>query len=124
MTWGKAEIRGGTLETRNQNFVLASLTTFKVERPLLAPSLLLGGAFAGFTVAFADLLYPSEILSTLSVSGLSVFAGMQIGQLRLHGADLRGTTLGHALWGRYASLNQTRKEIAAKVDGDLAGGGQ
>lgn len=114
--WGSVRVEGGAVVTHNQTFVLAALTTFKVERPFLMPSILLGGAISGWTVAFADLLYPMEILSTLGVCGLSVLVGMQVGQLHLHGGDLRGSTLGHSLWGRYASLNSIRAEIAAKLD--------
>ena len=116
MIWGSVRVEGGAVVTHNQTFVLAALTNFKVERPFRTPSLLLGGAIIGWTAAFADLLFPLEILSTLGVSGLSILIGMQAGQLRLHGGNLRGTTFGHALWGRYASLNKVRAEIAAKVD--------
>ncbi len=114
--WGSVRVEGGAVVTHNQTFVLAALTNFKVERPFKMPSLLLGGAIAGWTAAFAELLYPLEIFSALGISGLSVLGGMQVGQLRLHGADLRGTTLGHAVWGLHASLQEVRAEIAAKLD--------
>ncbi len=114
--WGSVRVEGGAVVTHNQTLVLAALTVFKVERPFLMPSLLLAGAFGGWTAAFFNLLYPVEIFSTLGASALSVLIGLQVGRLHLHGGDLRGSTLGQSSWGRYRSLNRVRTEIAVKLD--------
>jgi len=116
MIIGTIRIENGTIVTHKKTFVLSPLTFFDVNQPFLIPSRLLAGAFIGFTVAFSDLLYPIEIASILGASLLSIVAGWQVAQLRLHGSDLRGTTYGQALWGRYASLQKVRSDIAVKLD--------
>lgn len=122
MIWGTVEVKDGVIETNKHTFVVSVLTNFGIERPFLIPSRLLSGAFVGFTIAFFDLLYSVEIFLILSICGLSVFAGAQIAQLRLHGGDLRGTTLGHALWGTHGSLQKVRAKIADKMSPNTKGG--
>jgi len=122
MIWGTVKVKDSVIETNKYTFVLSVLTNFGVERPFLIPSRLLSGAFVGFTIAFSDLLYPIEIFLILGASGLSIFAGAQIAQLRLHGGDLRGTTLGHALWGTHSSLQNERAKIADKISPNTIGG--
>ena len=124
MIIGSIRVKGGTIVTHKKTFVLSPLTFFDVDQPLLIPSIILAGAFAGFTVAFSDLLYPMEIATILGASALSLIIGWQVAQLRLHGSDLRGTTYGQALWGRYASLQKVREELEEKFDATVTGGTQ
>ncbi len=124
MIMGSIRVKGGTIVTHKKTFILSPLTFFDVNQPLLIPSILLAGAFAGFTVAFSDLLYPIEITSILGACALVIIIGWQVAQLRLHGSDLRGTSYGQALWGRYASLQKVRAELAKKFDATVTRGGQ
>ena len=112
---GFVRVKDGAIVTHRDTFVLPPLSSFSIRRPFCAPALLLGGAFAGFTITFIDLLYPIEIFSTLGACAASILAGVQIAQLRLHSGDLRGTTLGHLVWGSHADLNKKRAELTAKI---------
>ena len=116
MIWGSIRFNGGAIITHKKTFVLSPLDYFDVYQPLLMPTRILGGAFIGFTAVFADLLYPVEMASILGASFFSIGIGWQIAQLRFHGGNLRGTTYGHALWGRYASLQKIHSEISDKFD--------
>ena len=115
MILGFAYVKDGAIVTHRDTFVLPPLSSLSIRRPFCAPAFLLGGAFAGFTITFVDLLYPMEIFSTLGACAVSILTGIQIGQLRLHSGDLRGTTLGHLVWGSHGDLNEKRAELTAKI---------
>jgi hypothetical protein len=66
---------------------------------------------AAFTLAFADLLYASEMIGFAIAIALIVIAGAQIGQLKLLSRDLRGSDLSDAVWGQYRHLHAIRREI-------------
>lgn len=114
MILGSIRVEGDAIITHRKTFVLSQLTNWEVYQPFWIPAILLGAALSGFTAAFSDLLYQIEITSILCASVFSIIAGWQVGQLRLHGSSLRGTTFGQALWGRFASLQKARANIDAK----------
>lgn len=115
MIWGFVHVEGGAIVTHKKTFVLSSLDYFEVEQPFIKPAVIMGCAFAGYTAAFSDLLYPVEIASILAACSLSFVAGWHLAQLRLHGSSLRGTTYGQAVWGRYESLQEKRAEIVQEL---------
>lgn len=105
----------GTVDTHRDTYLLGALTVVSVRRPFFLGGLLFGLGFAGFTVAFADLLYVHEVLVLLASAGAAIIGGLQIGQLKLLSRDLRGSELSDAVWGRFARLNKVRKQIAFAV---------
>lgn len=115
MILGFIRVQNGAIVTHRKTFVLSPLTNWEVDQPFWIPAILLGTALTGFTAAFSDLLYPIEIISILIACVFSIVIGWQVGQLRLHGSSLRGTTYGQALWGRFASLQEVRADIDAKL---------
>ena len=85
------------------------------RRTLLGASVLIAGALAGFAVAFADILWPGELFGISLASALSLIIGWNVGQLRFHSRDLKGSELSCVVWGRYANLNRQRREIVAAM---------
>lgn len=112
----------GAVNTHRDSYLLDSITVASVRRPLFIGGLMCGTGFAGFTAAFADLLYTYEIITTLLIAGTAVFAASQVGQLKLLSRDLRGSELSDVIWGRYASLNGVRLRIARAMSARRAGG--
>ncbi len=108
-------IENGAVETRNDSYLLANLTVVSARRTLLGAGLLVAGALGGFAFAFADILWPGELIGISVVSILSVFAGLTIGRLRFHSRDLNGSELSGVVWGTYHNLNCVRREIIAEM---------
>jgi len=109
------DIENGAVETRNDSYLLANLTVVSARRTLLGAGLLVAGALGGFAFAFADILWPRELLGISVMCALSVFAGLTIGRLRFHSRDLNGSELSGVVWGTYRHLNRVRREIIAEM---------
>jgi hypothetical protein len=112
----------GAVNTHRDSYLLDSITVASVRRPFFIGGLMCGVGFAGFTVAFGDLLYVYEIIVTLVTASASIFSAYQVGQLKLLSRDLRGSELADVIWGRYASLNAVRLRIARAMSARRAGG--
>lgn len=111
MIFGRCIVADGTVETHNDDYALATVTAVSCRRPFLAPALLIGAGLAGFSWAFADLLYTGEIAFLAVISCIIIWAGQWLGQLKLLSRDLRGSDLDTALWGSYRALTAKRREI-------------
>ncbi|MCV6600973.1 MAG: hypothetical protein OIF54_05325, partial [Cohaesibacter sp.] len=99
-----------------ETFLLASLSVVGIARPFFVPSISFATAGLGFIFAFSDILYVGETIMIVLVCASQMIAGMQVAQLRLHGSDLRGSTIGHTVWGRYSTLQNIRGKIAVCLD--------
>lgn len=115
MILGHVVVDGHAVVTHRDSYLLETLSVVSVRRPFFASGLLLGSAFAGFTAVFADLLYASEIGTTLGLSLAAPLVLSQVGQLKLLSRDLRGSELSGVVWGCYASLNRIRRDIVATL---------
>lgn len=102
----------GAVNTHRDSYLLDSLTVVSVRRPFFLGGLLSSAGFGAFALAFGDLLYPGEIIATLSLAAVAALASAQVGQLKLLSRDLRGSELSDVIWGRYARLNAVRLGIA------------
>lgn len=122
--FGYIKVEGGAVSTHRDSYLLANISVVSVRRPFLGGAVLLAGCFLGFSLAFVDLLHPTEIASIIGPSVLAVLISSQLGQLSLLSRDLRGSELSGAVWGHYSTLNQVRAEIVEKLDmspnGDLS----
>ncbi|MEM9761905.1 MAG: hypothetical protein AAF968_05255 [Pseudomonadota bacterium] len=115
MIVGSLTVTDRAVETHRDSYLLAHITVVSVRRPLLAPCCLLALGFGGFTLSFADLLYPGEILSLGLAAVTSLLFGVGLGQLQFLSRDLRGTDLSTAILGTYGHLNRLRREISAAM---------
>ena len=115
MLLGFIHIENGAVITHRDSFLLASLTVVSVRRPYFAASLLLGAAFLGFSLVFADLLYQSEQVFLITGCCLSILIGAKTGQLMLLSRDLKGTELSSAVWGHHHTLQQRRALIVQAI---------
>lgn len=115
MLFHPVTIQNGEVETRNDTYLLANLTVVSARRTLLGAGLLTAGALGGFGIAFADILWPGELIGIALVCGLSLYVGFSIGRLRFHSRDLNGSELSGVVWGKYGDLNVKRREIAAAI---------
>ena len=116
MIIGSVNIENGAVVTHRDSYLLKSLSVVSVRRPFLGGAILLGASFGGFSIAFFDLLFPSEIAGILGLSTFALFAGVQVGQLKLLSRDLRGSELADAIWGQYSSLNNVRTKIVQSLN--------
>lgn len=121
MIIGSVTLQNGAVITHRDSYLLKNLSVVSVRRPFLGGAILLGGAFAGFSAAFFDLLYPDEVATIFCLSITALIAGTQIGQLKLLSRDLRGSELSDAIWGQYASLNRIRSQIVQSLDTSIEG---
>lgn len=112
MIFGSISIEGGAVVTHRDTYDLDSISVVSARRPLLIPSLLVGGGLVGFGFTFSDLLYANEIAITVGTGAGSVTAGFWLGQLKLLSRDLRGSELIDAVWGSYSHLNHIRRDLA------------
>lgn len=115
MIFGKVTINPdtGTIKTHKESYPYSAKAVIASPRPFLVASRVLGGAYAAFAIAFFDLLYLPEIAALLGLIALTFFFGSKVSQLKIYGADLRGSTYGHLVWGSYGELSQKRDEITA-----------
>lgn len=121
MILGTIRFEGNVLITHRSSYKLGPATVFSVARPLFGPSLLLSAGAAGFGIAFADLLYTSELIAVGAGAVLALAIGSQVGQLKLLSRDLRGSDLASVIWGRVGRLNAIRAEIVAALRLDERG---
>lgn len=115
MILGSVTVNKNAVVTHRDSYLLTNLSVVSVRRPFLAGAVLLSGAFLGFGMAFADLLYNHEIATISVVSIAAILAGSQVGQLLLLSRDLRGSELSGAVWGRYSSLQTIRTDIVTAL---------
>jgi len=115
MIIGSVSVSKNAVVTHRDSYLIKNLSVVSVRRPYLAGAIVLGGAFAGFGVAFGDLLYPNEIVAIIGFSIAAIILGSQIGQLSLLSRDLRGTELSGAIWGKHSSLQRIRTDIVAAL---------
>ena len=124
MILGFVKVENNAVITHRDSFILSSLSVVSVRRPYLAGAVLLGLGAGGFALAFADLLYPDEVL-TLIISAIAILVlGSQIGQLSLLSRDLKGTELSSAVWGHPSALQKIRKHIVEerqRINGESHG---
>tara|TARA_R110002072_G_scaffold266193_3_gene425044 strand:+ start:1562 stop:1933 length:372 start_codon:yes stop_codon:yes gene_type:complete len=114
MIFGTFKI-GDTLETNNDNYMLASITAVSTRRPFISAGLMAGGLCALFGFGFWDILWPAERLTLSCIAVASVAVGLSIGRLSLASRDLRGTPIADAVYGTYGHLNQKRRELANAI---------
>jgi len=105
----------GAVNTHRDSYLLKSLTVVSVRRPFIEGGMLFGTGYAGFILAFGDLLFWYEIALTLVAAGTALFLGFRIGQLKLLSRDLRGSELSGVIWGSYAELNGIRRNIVLAI---------
>lgn len=122
MNFNKVKTTPNAVENRGDTYLSASLSVVSVRRPLLAPALLLSGAFVGYAAAFIDLLTASEVASILICSAILIFVSSQIGQLKLLSRDLRGSPLSNVSWDYYPRLQKRRHEIVSSLNTSQTGG--
>jgi hypothetical protein len=115
MIIGSLKVEAGAVVTHRDTYDLEGIKVVSVRRPGLAPAILVGGGLAGFSLAFADLLYASEMLFLLGIGFGSILIGLWLAQLKLLSRDLRGSELVDAVWGSYTQLNVIRGNIAAHM---------
>ncbi|MCB1471023.1 MAG: hypothetical protein KDK08_28545 [Rhizobiaceae bacterium] len=108
---GNITVNDSAVVTHRDSYLLDTLSVVSVRRPFFAPGVASGLVFGGFAVMFADLLYAGEIIGSLGAAIAVPMIATQIGQLKLLSRDLRGSELSGVVWGRYAALNQVRREI-------------
>ena len=111
MIFGHVKVEDNAVTTHRDSFILDTVSAVSVRRPFLAGAVLLSFGFAGFSVAFMDLLYIHEIVSFTGISAGLLLIGSQIGQLSLLSKDLKGTELSSAVWGSPRALQQIRSQI-------------
>lgn len=115
MILGTITVTDDVVTTHRDSYLLNSLTVVSVRRPILIPSLLVGLSGAAFGLAFADLLFVSEIAATAIIAFGTIFLGTQLGQLKLVSRDLKNTELSSAVWGQYHDLQHHRHAIVEGV---------
>ena len=113
--FGSLEIESGAVVTHRDTYELDGIKVVSVRRPGLVPAILVGGGLAGFSLAFAYLLYATEILFLVGIGFGSILIGLWLGQLKLLSRDLRGSELVDAVWGSYTHLNIIRRNIATHM---------
>lgn len=122
MIFGKLELHDTTLETKNDDYVLASITAVSTRRPFLSAGLLIGALTGTFTGAFFDILHIEEIAALCAVTTMSLTGGWSIGKLQLVSRDLRGTPIADAVYGTYRDLSRWRPKITAAIARANSGG--
>lgn len=105
----------GAVNTHRDSYLLKSLTVVSVRRPFIEGGMLFGAGYAGFILAFGDLLFWYEIALTLAAAGTALLVGFRVGQLKLLSRDLRGSELSGVIWGSYADLNAVRRDIVRAI---------
>jgi len=124
MIIGSVSLSQNAVVTHRDSYLIKNLSVVSVRRPYLASAIFLSGAFAGFGIAFGDLLYGGEIAAIIGFLIVAIFAGSQIGQLSLLSRDLKGSELSGAVWGKHSSLQRIRMEIVtalhSKHEGETA----
>lgn len=123
MIFGQLHISENVVHTHNDSYILSNITAVSARRPFLSSGILAAGLICVFGVAFADLLYPGEIVFIVASAAASLLIGFWLGQLQLLSRDLRGTELAAAIWGSYRHLNRIRRQVANAVN-NVGSGGQ
>lgn len=113
MIFGSVTVDREAVSTHRDSYLLKSLTVVSVRRPLLGPALVFAGGFGAFGFAFADLMYADELAVLYGLVGLALLTGLWLGQLKLLSRDLRNSELSGVIYGGFAHLNRTRREIVA-----------
>ena len=121
MLFSPVKIEDGAVHTRNDSYLLANLTVISARRTLLGSGLLIAGALGGFALAFADILWPGELIGISLVAAISLLTGLTIGRLRFHSRDLNGSELSGVVWGTYGHLNRVRREIVVAMRSSKSG---
>ncbi|MGJ8572285.1 MAG: hypothetical protein ACSHXI_16465 [Hoeflea sp.] len=111
MILGSFHIEHDSVHTHRDSYRKKDISVVSVRRPFLILTVMNSLGIASFCVAFADLLYPSELLALIGVSIATFISGLMIGQLKLLSRDLRGSELSDAIWGDYHHLNRVRREL-------------
>jgi len=101
----------GAVVTHRDSYLPENLTVVSVRRIALPVCGTVAVGLLGFTASFVDLLYLHEIVLTFFLVVACLFAGTQIGQLKLLSRDLRQSELSGVIYGRYRDLNAKRSEI-------------
>jgi uncharacterized membrane protein YgdD (TMEM256/DUF423 family) len=114
----------GAVVTHRDSYLPENLTVVSVRRIALPVCGTVAIGLLGFTASFADLLYIHEIALTLLLVGICLFAGSQVGQLKLLSRDLRQSELSGVIYGRYRDLNSKRGEIIDAILKAKAGRGE
>lgn len=119
MTFSKPEIAVGVLKTRRGIYSLSSDIDVIPERFLLLPGSLVAGLVFLFTIGFADLLYPHELVVSACLSLASLFAGFSMARLVIVKSTLRGSEYAVAAFGSFGAIRRLAEDI---VDAALAVG--
>ncbi|MEM9699409.1 MAG: hypothetical protein AAF943_11525 [Pseudomonadota bacterium] len=126
MVFGTLELRGNSLKTHNDVYVLDGISLVSTRRPFLSSGLSFAGLLTLFGAGTIDLLYAGELLLIIGLVAVSAAIGLCIGQLRLVSRDLRGSPMGDAVYGTYGHLKGERLRIADAVQrarGGMSAGG-
>lgn len=124
MIFGKLNLGTKTLTTHNDSYVLEGISVVSNRRPFLTSGLMVGALSALFIVSFRDILYLGETVALTCLLVLSLWSGLQIGQLRLISRDLRGSPVADAVYGTYGHLNRLRPAIADAIERAKSGGAE
>jgi len=112
MIFGRCDITRDVVETHNDSYMLASITTVSARRPFLGASVMMSLCLMGFSLSFGDLLYPHEIALSAAVASFLLGVGFWLGELKLLSRDLKGSDLSTAIWGSYSHINRIRRTVA------------
>lgn len=115
MILGYVHIGSDTVKTHRTSYSISSLDHVDTDRPFRFASGFFGVTAIGFVVAFGDLLYPFEIITTAIVTAIFVFAGFQIGQLKFISRELISAKQGNVIWGHHKTLDRLRDEITPRI---------
>lgn len=115
MLFSHVKVENGAVETSNDSYIIENLSVVSARRTLLGSGVFLAIGFGGFALAFADILWPGELLTLFAASGSSLLAGLTIGRLRFHSRDLNGSELAGVVWGTYGHLNEVRRDIVSAM---------
>ena len=115
MIFGTLKLRGNSLKTRNDVYVLDGISVVSTRRPFFSTGISLAGLLTLFGIGTVDLLYAGELILLVSLAVTSLTFGLIIGQLRLVSRDLRNSPIADAVYGTYGHLSRERLKIAAAV---------
>lgn len=115
MIFGKLIINDGVLHTHRDSFILEGIKKVSIHRPFFSTGVMVASLMGLFTVGFADILYPGELVLLASVAVMAMLFGLNLAQLRLISRDLGVSEAPDAVYGTYAHLKRERLKISSAV---------
>lgn len=122
MIFGKLIIKDAVLHTHRDSFILEGIKKVSIHRPFLSSGVMIASLAGLFTVGFADILYPGELVLLGSVASTAMLFGLNLAQLRLISRDLSVSEAPDAVYGTYAHLKRERLKISSAVAQAKSGG--